>query len=123
MNVGIAFQRQKVDVLTHNSLSFGKHLRLANPQSRGGDSYGKIVDFDAVELVDAHLDRAFKYTKLESCALTQCKNCTIFKAAQREIGFSEEISATASRVEERERSELVAVGIEARRKRIFHFYV
>lgn len=40
----------------HHVLGLLEHLALRDPQGGLGDGDGKIVDLDAVELVDAHLD-------------------------------------------------------------------
>ena len=50
------------------------------------------------------------------------KNGTVLKAAQREECFGEEVSAATSRVEECERSELVAESIEALHNSPIHFF-
>lgn len=40
-----------------NALRLLHHLAFRDPESGLGDGHGKVIDFDAVKLADAHLDR------------------------------------------------------------------
>lgn len=40
------------------------HLRLAYPEGGGGYGDGEVIDFDAVKLVDAHLDGVLEDVEL-----------------------------------------------------------
>ncbi len=62
--VGIALQGQEVDVVVDDLLRLRHHLCLAYPQGGGGYGDGEIVDFDAVELVDTHLDGVVESVEL-----------------------------------------------------------
>ena len=64
MDVGVALQRQEVDVVVDDLLCLCHHLRLAYPESGGGYGDGEVIDFDAVKLMDVHLDGILEGVKL-----------------------------------------------------------
>ena len=105
MDVGVALQRQEVDVVMNDLLRLCHHLRLAYPQGSGGYGDGEVVDFYAVELVDAHLDGVFEGVELLH-AVYLLDNL-VLQSAQGEVGLREEVARTARRVEELEVCHLV----------------
>ena len=56
MDVAVAFQRQEIERLQKNLARLFHRLLFGNPQRRFRNAYGEVVDFDAVKLVDRHLD-------------------------------------------------------------------
>ena len=99
--------------MVDDSLGFGHHLRLANPQGCRSDSDGKIVDFDAIELVDAHLDGVDLLKAQERLPVVALTYRLVLQPPQRQVGLGEEIAATAGGVKERQACQFLAIGIEA----------
>ena len=58
-----------------------QHLRFRNPQGSGGHGDGEVVDFDAVELVDAHLYGILEFTH-HHLAVVAFTDCLVFKSTQ-----------------------------------------
>ena len=56
VDVGIGFERQKVDLHMHDILGLLEHLAFCNPQRGFGDGNGEIVYLNAVKLPDGHLN-------------------------------------------------------------------
>ena len=52
----MVFEGKEINVLSDQPLGFFRHLALRNPQGGFGHRDCKIVDLDAIELVDTHLD-------------------------------------------------------------------
>ena len=55
-NIGITGQRQKIQVHMHDFFRFLHHLAFRNPEGSFRNGHGKVVDFDAIELTDGHLN-------------------------------------------------------------------
>ena len=51
-NVGVTFQRQKIQVVMNNFLRLLHHLKFGNPQRGLSHGNSKVVDLNAVELPD-----------------------------------------------------------------------
>ena len=61
-DVMVGFQGQEVNILFDDALRFCQHLGFADPESSSGYCNSKIIDFNAIELLDAHFDRIHKGT-------------------------------------------------------------
>ena len=92
-------QGQKIERHADNALRFLHHLRLGNPQCRTRHRYGKIVDFNAIELPDVNTDRIEKITQHSLPAIQQADDA-VLQATQAQVGLGQEISGPTSRVEE-----------------------
>ena len=57
---GVGGQRQKLDVPAQDPFRLGDHLAFGYPQRGFRHRHGEVVDFDAVELADMHLDEAVR---------------------------------------------------------------
>ena len=57
LDVDIGGEREKFELMLDDLASLLNHLTFSNPQGGFGYGDGKVIDLDAIELVDAHLDR------------------------------------------------------------------
>ena len=90
MDVGVALQRQEVDVVVDDLLCLCHHLRLAYPESGGGYGDGEVIDFDAVKLMDVHLDGILEGVKLLH-AVYLLDNL-VLQSSERKVSLREEVS-------------------------------
>ena len=111
-DVRVALQGQEVDIVMDNLLCLCKHLCLAYPKGCCGDGYGEVVYLDAVELVDADLDRRQSLPCELRLPVRAMTNDFVLKPSQREVCFREEVAGAAGRVEERKGGQFVLIGIE-----------
>ena len=105
VNVGIAVQGQEVDVVVNDALGLSHHLTLAYPQRCGGHGDGKIVDLDAIELIDTHLDGIDK--GIEGLHVVDELDHLVLEPSQRQVGLGEKIARAARGVEKNKRGQLV----------------
>ena len=59
-NVGIRFEREKVEGHINDFFRLLHHLAFGNPKSGFGNRYSEIVDFDPVKLTDRYLYQIVK---------------------------------------------------------------
>ena len=85
-----------------DSFGFVKHLRLRNPQGSGGYGDGKVIDFDAIELVDAHFYGVHELAHHHLVVIAFADDL-VLQTAQRQVGFCQEVAAATGGVEEGER--------------------
>lgn len=97
MNEGIGSQGQEINVHVDDFLGFLDHLAFGNPQGRLGHGYGKVVDFDAVELTDGDFDGVYEVSQYH-LAFIVAGNSFILQFPQRQVGFRQEVSAAAGRI-------------------------
>ena len=85
-----------------------KHLRLAYPHGRLGDSHCEVVDLDSVELLYGNLYDAVEveqpFAGLQPLADL---NRLVLEPAQRKKRLGEEVAGAAGRIKKRQRAELV----------------
>ncbi|MBQ7212781.1 MAG: hypothetical protein IJS19_09015, partial [Muribaculaceae bacterium] len=74
--------------MAQNGFGLANHLAFGNPQSGFGHGHGKIVDLDAVELADFHVDEIVE--PQQALASVQGRNHTVFHPPQRQIGLCQE---------------------------------
>ena len=99
VNIGIRLQRQRVEGEADDFIRFLHHLGLGYPEGRLGHGAGKVVDFDAVELVDGDLD-GFRHFSNNSVISIDNAKSIVFESSERRVGFREEVAGTAGRVKE-----------------------
>ena len=56
MDISKAFERQIIQIEFNNPLSLVHHLAFGDPEGGCCDGDGKVVDLDAVELMDIDFD-------------------------------------------------------------------
>ena len=59
-----------------------QHLRLRNPKGSGGNGYGKVVDFNAIELLDAHFDGVHFFKSEECLSVIAFANSLVFQTTE-----------------------------------------
>ena len=105
-DIGVRLQRQEVARRADDAFRGVHHLALGDPQRRLGDGHGEVVDLDAVELADAHLDvgqqHPFAFVVGDEAA-----EQVVLDLAQAQEGFREEVPAAGGGVEEAQRGEFV----------------
>ena len=109
LNVGVSLQRQRVDNEAHNLVGLLHHLAFGNPKCRLCHGAGEIVDLNAIELVNAHLNGVGHLTDDAVSAVNNAQGL-IFKSAQWGVGLGKEIARTTGGVEELQRSQLALEG-------------
>ena len=82
----------------NNLLRFLNHLQFGNPQGSLSDGNGKVVNFNSEELSDRNFNRVDEFAELNLRTEKFLENF-VFKSAQGQITFSQEIAGAASRVE------------------------
>ena len=108
----IWLQRQEINVAADDLLGLTEHLCLADPECRRGHRHGEVVDLDAVELVDAHLDGVHFLEAEERLAVMTLANNLILQPPQTEVGFRQEVAGTAGGVEERQRGQFILKAVQ-----------
>lgn len=78
-------------------LSLLHHLALGDPQGGLGHGHSKVVDLNAVELADGHLDGVGDLAQGD-LAVLQGINDLVLQPTERQIGFREEVARAAGRV-------------------------
>ena len=68
-NVGIGLQREKVERHMNNVLGFLHHLTFGDPKGGFSDGHSKVVNLNAVELTNRHLDGIEAQTHRDLVAL------------------------------------------------------
>ena len=99
------------------------HLAFSNPQRGLGNGGRKVVDFNAVELLDAYHDGGqvplqAHHNLARSRAplrVNQTADDLVLQAAQGDIGFRQKVAAAASRVKEGQPCQLLLEGVELHR--------
>ena len=119
-DVGIRFQRQKVEGHIDDILGGFHHLGFCNPECGLRDGHSEVVDFNAVKLMDGDFDDIPEIHQLLPGCYKQ--KGFILKTAQGNIGFRQKVTRTAGRVKERQMCKFFA-----KRFRLFvaefrHFY-
>ena len=117
VNVGIAVQGQEVDVVVNDALGLSHHLTLAYPQRSGGHGDGKIVDLDAIELIDTHLDGIDK--GIEGLHVVDELDHLVLEPSQRQVGLGEKIARAARGVEKNKRGQLVLKFVQSLERQIW----
>ena len=102
----IGAERQETDVLLHDALRLGQHLRLANPEGGGGNHGGEIVNLNAVKLIDAHLDRVIEFAHHAPPGEEGFEGA-VFETTQGEVSFRKEVARPTGGVEKAQRGEFV----------------
>ena len=92
-DIDIALERQEIEAHVHDVLRPLHHLALGDPQRGLGDGGGEVVDLDAVELADGHLDGVHGDAHADLAALQQVDHL-VLQPAQAEVALGEEIAAT-----------------------------
>ena len=64
VNIGVTFQRKKIQITMNNFLGLLNHLQFSNPKGGLSDGNGKVVNFDAKELSYRNFDRIEEFAKL-----------------------------------------------------------
>ena len=108
---GVGFEREEVELGVHDGFGFAQHLRFGEPESGFGDGDGEVVDFDPVELRDGDFDESGvpagdpEHAAARAFVLDEAADDFVFEAAQRDVGFGEEVPAPAGGVEKGRRGE------------------
>ena len=131
VDVAVGLERQEVHLAMNDVFRFVEHLALGNPERGFCDGTGEVVDFDAVELLDADFDEvafaALAEVETEHARAAACRQClaqdVVFEAAQREIGFRQEIARAAGRVKVTSASERVLERAEPCKASLRLFFV
>ena len=82
-----------------NILRLFHHLAFGNPQSRFGNSRGKIIDFYSIKLPDGYFNRIQLTNTQRNLPSQQQGQRLIFQLAQGQIGFRKKITASTGRVQ------------------------
>ena len=109
-DVGIGFQRQKIQGHMYYVLGFLHHLALSDPQRRLCHSHGEIVDFDTVELADGDLNRVAHVQ--HDLPLMEKGYCFIFQPPEGDVSFRQEVAGAAGRVQEFQPRQLPLKGFQ-----------
>ena len=97
----------------HDRVGLVEGLLLGDPQRRPGDGHGEVVDLDAVELADAHLDGVEGVAQVEHpVVLVQLGDHAVLEAAQAQVRLGQEVAGPAGRVEELQACEAVLVVLQ-----------
>ena len=107
----IVVERQKLRHYSKYLSRLLKHLRLAYPHGRLGDSHCEVVDLDSVELLYGNLYDAVEieqpFAGLQPFADL---NRLVLEPAEREERLGEEVAGAAGRIKKRQRAELFLKG-------------
>ena len=95
-DVAVGFQRQEVQRHMDNLFRLFHHLAVCDPEGGFGNSHGKIVDLNAVELADGDLDGVIQIQ--HDLPLVKQGNYFILQTTQGQIGFRQEVAASTGRV-------------------------
>ena len=98
MDIVIVLQWQRFEVISHNSVGFLQHLGFGNPKGRLRYRTGKVINLDAVELVDGDLDWISQTTY--DTIFIEDSNDFILQSPQTGIGLSKEVAGATSGVQE-----------------------
>ena len=79
-----------------NIFRFFQHLALRNPQGGFGNCGGKVVDLNAVKLMDGNLNRICIIAHCDLVCLAAER--IVFQPPQRNVAFGQEIARAASGV-------------------------
>ena len=112
---GIKFSQLFLNALSIPSkdvFRFIQHLAFSNPKGSLCHSTGKVIDFDAVELIQRNLSRRQAFQIESRLSLRLDANDLVLQLAKTEIGFRQEIARTASRIEEGQGRQLVMKRIQ-----------
>ena len=82
----------------HYVLGFPHHLTFRDPQGGLGNSHGKIIDLNTIELPNGDLDWIANVQ--HDLSPMQQGNCLILQPPQGDIGFRQEIAGPAGGVQE-----------------------
>ena len=109
----VRLERQELQIAVQNLRGRLHHLVLGDPKRSFGHVDGEVVDFDAVELVDVHVDLELVAEDVESAVAPQTElHALVLQLAQAGVGLGEEVARVARRVEELERAELALEGLQ-----------
>ena len=97
-DVGVAFQGQKVDVHVDDALGLLHHLVFGDPEGRLGDGHRKVVDLDAIELADGHLDGVVMLVAEGDLPVLQQADDLVFQLAEAEVSLGQKIARAAGGV-------------------------
>ena len=106
VQIRIRRQRQEAHLAVQDFFRLPCHLTLRDPERRFRDRAGEVLDFDAVELADRHLDESpvvcaveieAEHARAAFCHDRLAQDI-IFEPPEGEVTFSQEIPAAAGRV-------------------------
>ena len=111
-DVGIAFQGQEVDVHVDDAFGLLHHLIFGDPEGGLGDGHGEVVDLDAVELPDGHLDGVVMLVAECDLPVLQQTDDLIFQLAEAEVSLSQKVARAAGGVQKDQGSQLFLEGFQ-----------
>ena len=97
-DVGVGFQRQKVQGHVDYIFGFLHHLAFCNPEGSLCHGDGEVVDLNAIELSNGHLDGVAHIQ--HDLSLVKEGDGFVLQPPEGDIGFGEEVPGAAGRVQE-----------------------
>ena len=101
--MSICFKREEVDVVPDYLFRFAQHLTFGDPEGGFRDGDSKIVDLNAVELINGHEDGGKRLAEESGIFAMNRLDDLVFEAAERKKCFGKEIARTTGGVKESER--------------------